>query len=141
MFVVSLVRTKTQTVMQKLEFKHPALVYAIAEDGVEYGADFIMVSGKMEVCPECGGTGSHVRKDLDDSAMVDSMREDGDEEGLRAYFNGAFDERCTLCNGDNVVLCPNWDDVPQWAKDAVESWEESRRYSEEISRQERAMGA
>jgi len=108
-FVIFLIKiridtiTNTYTIMAKLRFEHPALKYCDEHDGT----DFLMVDGKMEVCPECQGTGSHVRKDLDDSAMVDSMREDGDDEGLRRYFSGAFDEVCRVCGGDNVVLEPN----------------------------------
>ena len=129
--------TNTYTIMAKLKFQHDALKYAEEHDGT----DFLMVEGKMEVCPECQGTGSHVRHDLDDSAMVDSMREDGDDEGLRRYFSGAFDEVCRVCGGDNVVLEPNWDDVPVWAQKAIESWEASARLDAQITAQERRMGA
>lgn len=125
--------------MKKLKLQHDALKYVEHPD--HDGSDHIWVTGRMEVCQECGGTGSHVRKDLDDSAMVDAMREDGNEEGLRAYFNGAFDERCTVCDGANVVLAPDPDSVPDWAQDAIDSWNQSRWESEEISRQERRMGA
>ena len=125
--------------MKNLKLQHDALSYVEHPD--HDGSDFIMVTGKMEVCQECGGTGSHVRKDLDDSQMVDDMREDGNEEGLRAYFNGAFDERCRVCDGANVVLAPDPDSVPEWAQDAIDSWNQSRWESEEISRQERRMGA
>jgi len=125
--------------MKDLKLEHEALKYVEHPD--HDGSDHIWVTGKMEVCPTCGGTGSHVRHDLDDTQMVDDMREDCDEEGLRAYFGGAFDEVCTQCGGANVVLAPDPDSVPDWAQDAIDSWNQSRWESEEISRQERRMGA
>jgi hypothetical protein len=125
--------------MERFKLTHPALKYVEHPD--HDGSDHIWVPGQMIVCPTCQGTGSHVRHDLDDSALVDSMREDGDEEGLRAYFRGAFDERCTECDGENVVLAPYWESVPEWAQKAIESWEESRRIDAAIEAAERRMGA
>ena len=125
--------------MKNLKLEHEALSYVEHPD--HDGSDHIWVTGKMVVCQECGGTGSHVRKDLDDSQMVDDMREDGNEEGLRAYFSGAFDEQCRVCGGANVVLAPDPDSVPKWAQDAIDSWNQSQWECEEISRQERRMGA
>lgn len=125
--------------MKDLKLEHPALKYVEHPD--HDGSDHIWVTGKMEVCPTCGGTGSHVRRDLDDTAMVDSYHEDGDEEGLRAYFSGAFDEVCTQCGGENVVLAPDPDSVPDWAQDAIDNWNRSEDLSRQIEAQERAMGA
>lgn len=125
--------------MKNFKLQHQAFKYVEHPD--HDGSDHIWVSGKMEVCPQCCGTGSHVRKDLDDSAMVDSMREDGDDEGLAAYFNGAFDERCTLCNGKNVVLQANEDSIPEWAQNAMSEWAESESESRAIEMQESRMGA
>ena len=118
---------------------HPALEYV--EHPEHEGGDFIMVTGHMVVCPECGGEGHHVRRDLDDSAMVDSMREDGDDEGLAAYFGGAFDEVCRQCGGANVVLDADYESIPEWAKKAMQSWDESEQESRMIEAQERRMGA
>ena len=128
---------QNDTDMTKLKLQHNALKYCDEHDGT----DFLMVDGKMEVCPTCQGTGSHVRHDLDDSRMVDDMREECDYEGLENYFRGAFDEVCTHCNGANVVLEPNWETVPEWAQKAIESWEESKRMDALITAQERRMGA
>jgi DnaJ-class molecular chaperone len=125
--------------MNKFKLTHPALKYVENEE--HDGSDSIIVQGKMEVCPTCGGTGSHVRHDLDDSAMVDSMREDGDDEGLERYFGGAFDEVCRQCGGQNVVLAPEWDTVPKWASEAIEDWQESRERDRRESESERRMGA
>jgi hypothetical protein len=127
--------------MKKFRLSHPALAYVEGhENDAEWvDDDTILVEGEMVVCPTCQGTGSHVRHDLDDSAMVDSMREDGDEEGLEAYFNGAFDERCTECNGNNVVLAPR--NVPEWAAKAMRRWDDQKEYDRAIQEAERRMGA
>ena len=125
--------------MKDLKLTHPALKYVEHPD--HDGSDHIWVTGKMEVCQECGGTGSHVRRDLDDSAMVDAMHEDCDEEGLRAYFSGAFDEVCRVCGGKNVVLAPDAESVPDWANEAIEDWNRSEALTRQIEAQERAMGA
>jgi DnaJ-class molecular chaperone len=95
----------------------------------------------MEVCGTCEGTGSMERRDLDMSRMVDSMREDGDDEGIERYMRGAYDVSCDQCQGKNVVFVADWETVPEWASEAIESWEESGRITDRITAQERAMGA
>lgn len=125
--------------MKKFKYQHEALKYV--EHPEHDGSDHVWVSGRMVVCPECGGEGHHVRRDLDDSAMVDSMREDCDEEGLRAYFSGAFDEQCRECGGKNVILSADEGSVPQWAQDAIDEWIQSENETRQIEAQERRMGA
>lgn len=122
--------------MSKFKLEHPALKY---EENCPDG--YIMVEGKMEVCPICQGTGKMERQDLDMSRMVDNMREDGDDEGIERYFSGAFDVVCSHCNGANVVLEPVWESVPKWAEDAIDAWHESERITSQIEDQERRMGA
>lgn len=125
--------------MKKFKLEHPALEYV--EHPEHDGSNYVWVTGRMIVCPECGGEGHHVRRDLDDSAMVDSMREDGDEEGLQAYFGGAFDEICRECGGKNVILSADYESVPKWAQEAIDEWNESEMESRAIEAQERRMGA
>ena len=125
--------------MKNFKLAHPALEYVEHSD--HEGGDYVMVTGRMVVCPECGGEGRHVRRDLDDSAMVDSMREDGDDEGLQAYFGGAFDEICRECTGKNVVLAPDADSVPKWAQEAIDDWNQSEDETRRESEAERRMGA
>mgnify|MGYP001086322777 CR=1 FL=1 len=129
--------------MKKFRLSHPALAYVEGhENDAEWvDGDTILVTGHMEVCPTCQGTGSHVRHDLDDSAMVDSMREDGDYEGLEAYFGGAFDEICTECDGKNVVLVPDWESIPEWARKAMKRFDDDRAYDRAVMEAERRMGA
>lgn len=137
----------------KIKFVHPSFEYVEGhEDEItlrpfknkrgwtEVEAS-IEVAGSMVVCPSCGGYGVHERRDIDCSKIVDSYLEDGDYEGLESYHNGAFDVTCTHCKGKNVVLEPNWDALPVWARNAVESWERSARESAAIEAAERACGA
>jgi len=112
--------------MKKIKFEHPALDKPI------------MVEGKFEVCPRCHGTGGHERDDIDCSALVDSMREDGDEEGLASYFNGGYDVLCTECNGRNVVFAPI---LPKKIAALIDEWHRcEREYAREVAA-ERRMGA
>lgn len=122
--------------MSKFKLEHPALKY---EENCPDG--YLMVEGKMVVCPTCQGTGKMERQDIDMSQMTDSMYEDGDDEGIERYFSGAYDVPCSHCNGSNVVLEPVWESVPKWAEDAIDAWYESERITSQIEDQERRMGA
>ena len=81
--------------MPKFKLFHPCFEYVEGHDSeiiverdntnnygrtkVKYG---IAVDGQMEVCPRCGGHGVHDRIDLDTSKLLDSMIEDGDQDGV-----------------------------------------------------------
>ena len=122
--------------MAKLKFTHPAL------DDQETGEQKIYwLEGIMVVCPECGGTGSHVRRDLDDSKLVEMLDADGDYEGLERYYAGAYDERCRGCDGKNVQLVPNEDALSAEDHERIQSWYESEQESRQIEMQERRAGA
>ena len=121
-------------------FDHPSFQYV--NEGEE--AVKIMVPTIKQVCPACGGVGTHERRDIDCSLMVDSMREDGDEDGLANYFSGDYDVTCETCNGRNVIDEIDFDyfvaNFPEYYK-AMVSWDESERESARYDAQERAMGA
>ena len=119
--------------MKKINFSHPA--FTDAETGKEI---VFQLEGKREVCPRCDGSGSHVRDDLDDSRMVDDMREDGDDEGLARYFGGAFDEVCTQCHGENVISVPVLDDEMQ---KEIDDWHQAEWEYQRECAAERRMGA
>jgi len=114
-----------------IRLSHPALAEGPG------GKSFIMVEGQRIVCPSCNGTGSHVRRDIDDSRLIDSMREDGDDEGIRSYFRGSFDVTCEECKGRNVVDAPIWEKVPEWARNEIEAWNREEAADRNYSRQER----
>lgn len=123
--------------MRKTKFQHPALEYCEEHNGT----DFIIVQGSIIVCPTCEGTGVHDRQDLDCSKLVDNMYDDGDFDGVQNYFNGQYSQVCKQCNGKNVVVEPNWNQLPEWAMKAIEEWDQSERDSRAEEASERAMGA
>jgi len=123
----------------QFELIHPALKYV--ENDEHDGDDRIYVSGQMEVCPRCEGTGVHDRQDIDTTKLVDDMREDCDYEGLENYFNGSYDVVCTRCKGKNVVFVPIAEEIPKWASDAIESWDREEANSRAEAEAERRMGA
>ena len=139
----------------KVRFDHPALVeldesidtsnIIIEEYKTAYGykdyRGYMIVQGKMEVCPTCGGRGTHFRSDLDENELIDLYREDGDYEGLESYYAGAFDQTCEQCKGQNVIAAPDWDCIPKEIIDACDQWDECEAESNWIQAQEQAMGA
>jgi hypothetical protein len=64
--------------------------------------------------------------------------EDGDEDGLRYYNQGYFDQMCDECNGKRVVREIFY---PEWAEEQLNSWYDSAMESARISAAERRMGA
>ena len=132
--------------MSKLRFYHDCFEYVEGHDDEiheeKIGNDykyFILVSGKMEVCPVCHGHGTTFRRDLDESRLVEDMWLDNDYDGLESYHRGAFDERCPECDGKNVVMVPT--NLPDWAAKEVDDWEFSRRQDKaEAEAERRALG-
>ena len=121
-------------------FNHPCFEYSEhLKDG-----DTVVIPTKKQVCPACGGVGTHERRDIDCSLMVDSMREDGDEDGLAGYFAGDYDVTCQTCGGKNVIDEIDFDyfvsNYPELYKEMCE-WDDEERASAAYSAQERAMGA
>jgi hypothetical protein len=110
----------------KLKFEHPAL------------DEPIMVAGKNEVCPTCSGYGKHERRDIDTSLYVESMIEDGDDEGLERYYRGSCDIICTKCNGKNVVFVPI---LPDSVQEKIWEWEDAEREHRAEVAAERRAGA
>lgn len=123
-----------------IHFEHPSFKYVKEDEECIK----IMLPSHKEVCPSCSGIGTHERRDIDCSLMVDTMREDNDEDGLAGYFGGDYDVTCTTCKGCNVVDQIDYDffmrEFPEY-HDALVSWEESERESELTQAQERACGA
>jgi len=119
------------------EYKHPALEYCHENNG----RDFILAPARYEVCPVCSGHGTHVRNDLDDSRLIDSMEEDGDLEGIEAYHKGSYDQICSNCKGLRVVMSIDFEWLPKWARVAIEDWSLEERISAKEEADERRMGA
>ena len=98
------------------------------------------VATRKEVCPCCGGNGSHFRSDLDESRLIDSMDEDGDFDGLEAYRKGSYDQICERCCGRNVVDEIDWDSFRETYPNEyreIQAYEESARQDRLYEIQER----
>ncbi len=66
------------------------------------------------------------------------MREDCDEEGIEAYYNGSFDQICEECNGQRVVFSPI---LPEWARELIWNYNYNVGVHNAIRDSERRMGA
>ena len=128
----------------KINFQHNALSYYNPINGQYDESEqtnedgFLEVEGKYEVCSTCNGHGSHFRSDLDENNLVDNMREDCDEEGIEAYYNGSFDQICEECNGQRVVFSPI---LPEWARELIWNYNYNVGEHNAIRDSERRMGA
>jgi hypothetical protein len=121
-------------------FNHPCFEYSeLLKEG-----EIVAIPTKKQVCPSCGGVGTHERRDIDCSLMVDSMREDGDEDGLAGYFAGDYDVACQTCGGRNVIDELDMDyfveKYPELYAEMCD-WDASEAEDARYAAQERAMGA
>jgi len=67
--------------------------------------------GRWEVCPRCGGNGTHVNPAIDGNGIT---REEMDELGpdfFEDYMTGVYDVTCEECGGKRVVWEIDWE---QW---------------------------
>lgn len=92
---------------------------------------------KREVCPTCGGIGTHTNPSVDCGGISGSEFDD-DPEFAREYFRGTLDVPCYECNGERVILRPCDSET-----EFIEYLDELERGLEEslaISLAERRMG-
>lgn len=124
-----------------INYQHDAFMYLNPVTGEyderENEEGILRVKATYSVCSRCHGHGTHFRSDLDENRLIDNMREDGDDEGIEAYYSGAFDEVCEECNGNRVVAQPI---LPEWAKKVLDEWYEYKWRSKMESEAERMMG-
>lgn len=137
-------QSSKNTHKMKINYQHKALEYCNPLTG-EYDENeeinpkgILVVDSKYEVCTTCNGHGSHFRSDLDENNLVDNMREDGDDEGIEAYYQGAYDQVCDECHGKRVVANPT---LPAWAENRIYDWYESELKYRAICRAEQSVGA
>lgn len=58
-----------------------------------------------EVCPTCGGKGTHVNPSIDAHGITaEEWDRDWSHEDRENYMSGMYDVTCYECNGNNVVL-------------------------------------
>lgn len=128
----------------KMFYQHPALMNHNPITGEYDENEIINPNGEIfveciyEVCNNCEGHGTHFRRDLDENKLYESMVEDGDDEGIEAYYEGRYDCVCNACNGLRVIKKPS---LPDWAKKLICDWYECEmRYRAECAA-ERSVGA
>jgi hypothetical protein len=101
-----------------MKYTHPAIINEETEKEIT-----LVVDAEYIVCPTCRGTGTHFRRDLNESHMLEILEEEGDEQD---YFDGHYDQKCDECHGRNVVMEVNWDlfnqKYPEYAK-MIEEYE------------------
>ena len=82
---------------------------------------------KMEVCPECSGTGFVLAGGLRGASFTSEEFYEcfDDPESREAYFTrGSYlDEQCDVCHGKNVVPVIDEDNIPAKDRAAYEAYE------------------
>jgi hypothetical protein len=94
----------------------------------------------MEVCPTCGGHGTHVNPSIDAGGITSSEWEEWDEEDRDAYMDGRYDVTCYECGGKNVVPELDRERCDPKVLASLDKQAESRAESERESYYERMMG-
>src|SRR5277367_5213950 len=109
------------------------------------GAKFVFISydadgeetehslpAKFEVCPRCGGEGSHTNPSIDGNGLT---RQDFDEDPdfEEAYFRGDYDVRCEECKGTRVKAVP---DFSRWTFGQKRAYLKRRRVEAEMARED-----
>lgn len=129
--------------MQPIKYTHEALT-SYNEDlpeGEKPVREELTLKGEYAVCPNCRGEGHHFRRDLDENAMLDDMRQEPDfDEQFDNYRSGAFDEVCVECKGNRVI--PEVDEYfeKHYPREyqIVQNWEQGMADHEAECRAERA---
>lgn len=82
-----------------------ALAKALGLPHIEGVFDCLVVSfpTKLELCPVCGGHGTHVHPDIDRHGLTPSELASWDEEERRSYYSGAYDVPCRACQGNKTL--------------------------------------
>lgn len=82
---------------------------------------------KFEVCPRCEGKGVHDHPAFSNGISTEDFDADPDFE--EAYWQGAYDVRCTECKGKRVVKVPDFDSLTQ---EEQEAWDDHCKVQEEL---------
>lgn len=111
------------------------------QDTTEDGERFLFLPAQMEVCGRCEGDGTHWHPAFDNGITQEDRDRDWDDESWEGLMSGAYDVRCTECNGEKVVPVPS-ERVPEDDRALVlyyEWIEDDRAYRAEVAA-ERRMG-
>lgn len=75
-------------------------------DDSDEGSEVVVFPAHYEVCDRCRGTGKHVNPNVDGNG-ISGEEFDADPDFREAYFSGAYDVQCSVCNGLRVVAVMN----------------------------------
>lgn len=91
------------------------------------------VPGKTIVCTTCEGKGSRVNPAIDGHGLT---REDfdADPDFHEAYFRGDYDVKCSVCDGERVLIVVDYKRLPKKGTPARQAWDEHCRHEEEYAR-------
>jgi RecJ-like exonuclease len=92
----------------------------------------IELPAKMEVCHECGGTGSVLCEGMREHAYsAEEFAESFDDEEASEYFKagGRYDVTCHVCKGKNVVKVIDHEKVLPESKEEYEAY---LKYQDEV---------
>lgn len=116
---------------------------AVDEDGEVTNERTLELPALFEVCERCSGTGKHVNPSID-SHGIGREEFDQDPDFEEAYFSGAYDVTCSVCNGLRVTPIVNEGRLTEAQRRDYDRWlEQQREFAETdaLHRAERAMGA
>lgn len=107
---------------------------ATDEDGNE-----VVIPSKYEVCGRCKGHGTHDHPAFS-NGFTSSEWAEMDQDSRDNYMSGAYDVMCTECDGQRVVLVPDFDNMTDELREIVEAEERAEREIRAAQRMERMMG-
>lgn len=82
-----------------------------------------IVPHKIELCPNCGGEGRHLRESLR-SIAFSSDDEDYDPDFMEEMREGNYDQRCDVCGGEGRIYVIDEQYCDQKILDAIQSTSE-----------------
>jgi len=92
-----------------------------------------------EVCPTCGGEGTHVNPSIDGNGLTASdFAEDPDFK--EDYFSGVYDVQCYTCRGRSTVQEVDFDALPDVIAEFIREWERAEAYYQAERDAETRMG-
>lgn len=98
------------------------------------------IPARWAICGRCDGSGTHDHPAFENGITSDEMLEHG-EEFCEDYMRGAYDVRCTECDGSGKVLEGDLERLSEAEREAYEQQlEADADYAAECAA-ERRMGA
>ena len=99
-----------------------------------------LLPAKRIVCPHGDGIGTQDHSAFSDG-ITQSELEEMDYESRRSYARGDYDERCSLCDGANVVDVLDYESLSDKMKKAVDDSLEQQARDDMDAAWEKAWGA